>query len=132
MTQERAESSRLLRRAADAVAETAQLAEEPVHVGERGWWQRDPRAWDHVGFLDVIEAEYGLVARYWIVALREVALLAVVFWLAAFTIGLVVDDRQTIGLLGQKVSALSVAVGATVVVRLLVAGVVRLVRARET
>ena len=130
MSQDRQESRQLLRRAADAVADTADDRPEPVRAGERGWWQRDPHQWERTGFLDVVEHEYGLVARYWIVALREVALLGLLFWLAAFGVGLWAGERQSVVLLGWKTEVLPVVLGLTVVLRLAVEAAFRVVASR--
>ncbi len=120
MAEHTSESRRLLRHAADLVVddqvgvEGEPDGEAPALVGSPGWMQRD-RGWDETSLLDVVEQEYGLVVRWWLVSIREVIVFGTIFWFVAVTLGLIYDERASFDVLGSTIStgawALTMSVG---------------------
>lgn len=129
MSEDTAESRRLLRMAAAAVADVDASSEgqgTPV-VGSPGFLRRD-RKWDQVGFLDTVQDEYGLVVRWWLIVVRELVIVGVLFWIVAFVIGLTVGSAQTMGVGATEVSVTWVAVGIALALRVVAKGIALVVR----
>lgn len=132
MPDDRNASRRALDDAARDAARHYRDRETLPPVGTPGWLSARRRRWDDVTLLEAIGEQYGSVARVVAFLLREVVLVAVLFWFVAFVLGLTTDaDAETVDLLGLALAPAAAAWTIAVALRLVLGAVTTTVRRRR-